>query len=208
MTLFELDNAELDLLARVEAVYEAAFEDPGADHDPSAEAQAMIDAHLEALGEVQEQIGAKLVGYVRAIHAKRARAAILDAEMAVYFAEYQRLKRQQQDEEDTADTLEERLKAFLDRREITEIEAGTYRLKLVNQGGALPVVIADGVQPEDLPESCRRVIPARTEFDRAAIARAIAAGAPLTVARSDDSGQEVSVPAAWLGLRPKKLKIK
>lgn len=113
-----------------------------------------------------------------------------------------------EDEQETADLLKERLKAFLERRGLTEIEAGTFRLRIVNQGGALPVIFADGIRPEDLPEACRRLIPARVEFDRAGIARALAAGAAFTVTRPDGAGNETVIPAAWLGARPTTLKIK
>ena len=207
MTLFELDNAELDLLARIESIYDAANEDPGPGQDPDAEAQRLIDAHLETLGEVQEQIGAKLVGYVGAIRAKRARAAMLEAEMGLYFAEYQRLKRQAVDEEDTADFLESRLKSFLERRGLTEIEAGTYRLKIVNQGGKLPLLLAPGLTPEQAPASWRKEIPAHYEFDREAIEARLKAVERVTVTIFDEDGEK-EVDLAWYGPRPTKLKIK
>lgn len=208
MTLFELDHAELDLLARIESVYDAANENPGPDQDPDAEAQRLIDAHLETLGEVQEALGGKLAGYVKAIRAKRAKAAMLEAEMGLYQAEYQRLKRQALDEEDTADFLEERLKSFLERRGLTEFEAGTFRLKIVNQGGKLPLLLAPGLTPEQAPASCRKEIPAHYEFNREAIEARLKAGERVTVAIVTDDGEEKEIDLAWYGPRPTKLKIK
>lgn len=84
MTLFELDNAELELLAAIEAAYDAAAENPGEESRPDDQAQARIDAHLERLAEVQEQIGPKLAGYVKAIRAKQSRAELLEAERDLY----------------------------------------------------------------------------------------------------------------------------
>ena len=204
MTLFELDRAELELLQRIEAVYEAAGE--GA--DPGAEAQALIDRHLEALGQIQEELGPKLVGYVKAIRAKRAKAAMLEAEMALYKAEVERLRRWIAEEEKTADFLEGRLKAFLEARELTEFEAGAFRLKIVSQGGKLPLLLAPEATPEQAPATFRKEVPARFEWDREAIETRLKAGERVTMTVPDGAGGEKEIDLAWYGPRATKLRIK
>lgn len=208
MTLFELDAAELDLLGKIEAIYENLSGDLNEPGDPGAEAEALVDAHLDQLAEVQDQLGAKLAGYVKAIRAKRAKAALYAAELDLYRAEMDRLKRLAAGEDDTADFLESRLQAFLERRGLREFEAGTYTLKIVNQGGALPVILADGVQPEDLPEAYHKVIPARVEIDKKALAADLKDGKEIMITVKDDEAGEREIRAAWLGERGTVLKIK
>lgn len=207
MTLFELDAAELDLLGKIESIYEAAGENPGEASDPDAEAQALVDAHLDQLAEVQEALGAKLAGYVRAIKAKRARAQLFTAEMTLCREEWERLNRRAADENDTANFLESRLQAFLERRGLKEFEAGTHTLKIVSQGGALPVYIAMNVRPEDLPEAYHKVIPARVEVDKKALAADLKDGKEIFVKVRDEAGER-EIRAAWLGERGTILKIK
>lgn len=207
MTLFELDAAELDLLGKLEAIYDAAGDEPGAPL-PDTDAAGLLDAHLESLAAVQEQLGAKLAGYVKAIQAKRGRAAGLLFEISQYEAEFARLKKQAATEEARAGLLESRLLAFLQRRGLSEFDAGSYRLKVAQAGGAQPVQLADGVMPEDLPEAFHRVIPARVEFDRTAIAARLKAGEKITIQVPDESGEAREIEAAWLGPRKVVLKIK
>lgn len=209
-TLFDLDVAELGLLAQIEAIFAEPMDD--AIVDPGAEAQRLADEHLAALAEVQEQLAAKLAGYVKAIKAKTARADLLRAEAAAYAAEAERLANKARSEADTAEFLQERLKLFLERRGLQRFEAGTYTLKVVNQGGKLPLLLTPGVTPAQVPPQFRKEIPATWDWNKAEIERALKDGQRLEVTMTvspSASGDSVPVTLEWArhGDRPTKLKI-
>ena len=209
-TLFDLDAAELDLLARIEALFQEPMDET---LDPGAESERLVDEYLAQLEGVQEQLGAKLIGYVKAIKAKTARASLLEAEARLYAVEANRLADKAKAEVDTAEFLQGRLKVFMDRRGLTEFEAGTYKLKIVNQVGRLPLRISNDFKPEQVDSAYRKEIPARFEFDRQAIEAALKAGQKLLIElpKPENLGEgEVGITHvdwAWFDDRPTKLKI-
>lgn len=206
-TLFELAGVELDLLNRIE---EAIFAEPMDDSilDPGATAEQMVDDHLAKLAEVQGQLGAKLEGYCKAIKAKAARAEMLKAEALLYQAEVTRLAQRARDDASTAEFLEARLKAFLEKRGLKEFETTTHKLKIVNQGGKLPLQLASGVTPKQVPERFHKVIPEQTEFDKSEIEAALKEGEKLELTLpAEGEGEPQTIVWAKYGDRPTKLKI-
>jgi len=209
--LFELEAAELELINDIEAIFaeaEAELNESGEvpTADPAARAQALVDAHLEALGAVQEQLGDKLIGYVKAIRAKRAQAQMIRAEAALYEAETRRLQGIASKGDGDADFLENRLKGFLERKGLNELEVGTFTLKLVEPGGKLPVVIDAAIKPEDLPEEFVRT---KHEFDKTAIYNALKAGKLKKASYTNADGDVVTTQDwAKFGKKVKELKIK
>lgn len=204
-TLFDLDVAELELLGKIEALFQEPMNEA---IDPGAESERLVDEYLAQLEGVQEQIGAKLIGYVKAIRAKAARAEILQAEAHLYELEAIRLARRAKAEADTADFLQGRLKTFMERRGLTEFEAGTYKLKIINQGGKLPVIFDPRIKPEQIPDEFRREIPAKWEWKRDAIEAALKAGQRLEWEwEMSDDGLPLRIEWARFGERPTKLKI-
>lgn len=205
VNLFELDQAELELIGKIEAVFAEPMNELS---DPGQTCEQIVDEHLAALADVQEQLGDKLQGYVKAIRAKRLRAEMLAIEAALYLAEMQRLKLLSSQELDTADFLESRLKAFLERRELKQLEVGTFRLKIVNQSGKLPLVLSPAVTAEYVAERFQEVIPERIEFNKAEIEAALKSGEKLTITLPGVAdGEPQEVVWAQYGERKTKLKI-
>jgi len=207
--LFELEAAEIELIGNIEAIFaEAELNESGEvpTTDPAERAQALVDAHLEALGAVQEQLGDKLIGYVKAIRAKRAKAQMVRAEAALYEVETRRLQGIASKGDDDADFLESRLKGFLERKGLDKLEVGTFTLKLVEPGGKLPVVIDANLAAEDLPSDYVRV---KTDPDKTAIYNALKAGTLKPVTYVTIEGKTVTTQDwAKFGKKVKELKIK
>lgn len=214
-TLFDLDSRELDLFMKIEELFQEPMDE---NIDPGEESKRLVDEHLEQLGQVQEQLSAKLIGYVEGIKVLMAKAEMLKAEARLYEAEMRRLEGRAADNVGAAEFLQGRLKAFLERRGLTELEVGTYKLKIVNQGGKLPLLIASGITPEQVSPEFRREIPASVDFDRDAIHAALRAGHQLVIGspvedaggaiETDGSGPfRAEVQWARHGARPTMLKI-
>ncbi len=203
--LFELDQAELALLEKIEAVFAEPMDEV---LDPGLTCEQIVDEHLAALADVQEQLGEKLQGYVGAIRAMRAKGEMLKAEAALYAAEASRLGYRAHSETDRADFLEARLKQFLERRQLKELEVGTFKLKIVNQGGKLPLVLNPTITPFSVDERFHKVIPEQIEFDKAEIEAALKAGESLILELPGVADAEpVQIEWARFGERKTKLKI-
>src|SRR5262249_25978960 len=136
----------------------------------------------------------------------------------LYEAEMRRLEGRAADNASAAEFLQGRLKAFLERRGLTELEVSTYKLKIVKQGGKLPLLFASGITPEQVSPEFRREIPASVDFNRDAIHAALRAGQQLVIGSPiEDAGGATeanrSVPlraeVQWArhGARPTMLKI-
>lgn len=205
-TLFDLDGAELALLDKIEALFAEPMNDA---IDPGAEAERLVDEHLAALADVQEQLADKLIGYVKTINAKHARAAMLAAEAKLYQAEAQRLAHKANAEADTADFLESRLKTFLERRQLKQMDVGTHTVKIVNQGGKLPLLLAPGITPQQVGPDFIQEIPASVAFDKPKIEAALKAGQKLMIEMPPANPEETANTIEWarFGDRPTKLKI-
>lgn len=203
--LFELDQAELELINKLEAVFAEPMDELS---DPGQTCEEIADGYLASLAEVQEQLGEKLQGYVKAIRAMRSKGQLFEAEATLYQAEVFRLNQQAAAELDRADFLETRLKAFLERRELKELEVGTFRLKIVNQGGKLPLVLSPAISAEQVAERFQKLIPEQIEFDKAEIEAALKSGEKLTITLPGIAGgNPQEVVWAQHGDRKTKLKI-
>lgn len=208
MRFLELAEAELNLLANIEALFNPAEEGEAPVDDPGAEAAALVDQYLERLAEVQGQLGPKIESYIRIILHKKALAAMAETEAAICKSELQRLNARVRDLEDDAAFYEDRLKAFLDRRNLTKLEAGTRTIKIVNQGGKLPVIFDPAIQPSMVDGYWKEEVPASWKFNREAIEKALKAGQQLfTTVKDPVTGQDVKVEWAKYGPRPTVLKI-
>ncbi len=205
LKLYQLDGAELDLLSKIDDLYSESRDN---DTDPDIEAQRLINEHLEALATIQEQIGPKLRGYIKAINSKRAQSEMLKAEADIYLAEGERLTRRAAEETKSADFLVSQLKAFMERRDLTRLEVGTNTVTITSQGGEQPVLFTPGVTPTQVPEKFRRHVPATDEFNKISIRAALKSGEELTIERpSPEGGEPLIIPWARLGPRQTKLKI-
>lgn len=133
---------------------------------------------------------------------------MLKAEGALYANEATRLSLRAASELDRASFLESRLKQFLERRGLTQLEVGTFRLKIVNQGGKLPLVLSPAITAEQVANRFRKYIPESFEFDKAEIETALKSGEKLTIVLPGVAGGEPQeVVWARYGDRPTKLKI-
>jgi len=206
-SLFELDAAELDLLGKLESLFTPPMDQ---DIDPGAEAERLVDEHLASLADVQEKIGEKLVGYVHTIRAKRARAALFAEEARLYKVEAERLANKALEQEDTADFLELRLKAFLERRELTALEVGSYELKIVKAGGKQALQLNPQIAPVQVGEAFTKLtepVPAMLVFDKEKIEAALKQLGELTIELPTEDGQEAQT-IAWASLKPRETKLK
>ena len=206
VSLFDLDLRELELLGAVEDALTNLETNGG------QEAQALVDQYLDALTDTQADLHTKLAGYVKIITAKKARAAIINAEAKLYEAEYVRLGCLAEDELKDAEFFEARLKLFMERRGLKELPAGTRTLKITNQGGSRAVEYLTAVAPELVPEKFTRLTPPKPServFDSAAIQaelKKLADGAPLMIEITSDNGETHQVP--WARLAPRKTVLK
>lgn len=205
VSLFDLDQAELEMIEKIEAVFAEPIDELS---DPGQTCEQIVDEHLASLAGIQEQLGEKLQGYVRAIRAMRAKGEMLKVEGALYANEATRLSLRAASELDRASFLESRLKQFLERRELTQLEVGTFKLKIVNQGGKLPLILSPTITPFAVAERFQKLIPETIEFDKAEIETALKSGEKLEIELPGEAGGEpVVVQWARYGDRPTKLKI-
>lgn len=206
VSLFDLDLRELELLGAVEDAL-TSLETNGGE-----EAQALVDQYLDALTDTQAELQTKLAGYVKIITAKKARAAILNAEAMLYQTEYVRLGCLAEDELKDAEFFEARLKLFMERRGLKELPAGTRTLKITNQGGSRAIQYLSDVAPELVPEQFTRLTPPKPServFDATAIQaelKKLADGAPLMIEIKGEDGETHQVP--WARLAPRKTVLK
>lgn len=146
------------------------------------EQSAIIDAYLEAEGDVHQKVD----GYCALIAEFTMRAEARAAEANRLTALCKR---------DTAraESLKARLKFYFEFHSIKKMETPRHSLSLVNNGGKLPVVIAESVNPDDLEEQFQRTIPARIEIDKEAVREELESGGKLDFATLGQRGTQLKI---------------
>lgn len=93
-------------------------------------------------------------------------------------------------EENKSKRLKERLKLFFETQGIGKMETQRYKLAIQNNGGVLPLIMPDGIQPEDVPEEFRKV---RVEIDTDAVRAALEANTALEFAQLGARGSHLRI---------------
>ena len=161
-----------DLLA-----LEAILLDVGGDVT-EADVEAAID---QWLAEITGALDKKLDGYVSLIREAEARADVRSSE-SLRLQDLARL------DHAIARRLKDRLLIFMDTAGRTQIHTQYYRLRAVDNGGALPLYI----DRPNVPEEYRRVV-MHEEVDTAKIKEALAAGIELPFAHYGERGRHVNI---------------
>lgn len=146
------------------------------------EQASIIDAYLEAEGDVHQKVD----GYC-------ALMAEFSARSEVRALESKRLAALASRDANRAESLKERLKAYFTIHSIKKMETPHHSLSLVNNGGKLPVLISESVNPDDLDERFQRTIPAQIEIDKEMVRKALEAGDELDFASLGQRGTRLSI---------------
>lgn len=170
-TLFEIG-------ADAQALNELLIELEGDISDP-----AVAEAIDEWLQENSVALDKKLDGYGALIREREALAEARKAEAA-------RLQALAKTDENTAKRLKERLQYFFEERGITKQETARFKFSVVANGGKAPLLIDEGICPEDMPEVWQKVT---VDFDRDAIRQALEAGAKISCARLAERGRSLRI---------------
>lgn len=161
-------------------------------------------ASIEAFfGQLLDQRDAKLDGYAALITQRLAHAKIRTDEA-------NRLRGLAKIDENLAERLKARLKEYFDQEGITKIETALHKFAIQNNGGVLPLVLVEGLEPEGLPEEFRKLT---VTVDSEKLREAVEAGeAPmvpnLLFDAFTDGDQPEQVPAARIGDRGSHLRIR
>ncbi|MBV9388075.1 MAG: siphovirus Gp157 family protein [Chroococcidiopsidaceae cyanobacterium CP_BM_ER_R8_30] len=142
--------------------------------------QELLAGWFEQLGTERDR---KLDGYAALITEMQARAEVRKAEakrlMALATADEQRAK-----------LLKERLKWFFETHRLKTVETPRYRLSLAKNGGKAPLILKEGIEPEELPERFQEVSVAP---NTAVIRAALEAGEVLDFAQLGDRGTSLKI---------------
>ena len=155
-------------LLRLQAMLLTADEENEAE---IAEALQIADAELEGKAE----------GYAHVIRN-------IEADISALKAEEQRLNAKRKTAEKAAERLKNTLFEAMVRTGKTKIKAGTFDLKIAQNGGALPVIL--DVPADELPSELVKV---KKEADKAAIAEYIEATGDLTYAHYGERGASLRI---------------
>lgn len=149
-----------------------------------------FEQHLDA---THAQRDAKLEGYCGLIRNLEARAAQRVASAASFEQEARRLTALAESDQRAVQKLKERLKWFWERHGLGKVEAGSFRINLQANGGPLPVIIEDFVNPADVDERYHKVIPARVEWNKDNLRADLQAGKELEFARLGERGTRIVI---------------
>jgi hypothetical protein len=152
--------------------------------DPSR-APGELEPAMEALfAEIGTAQAEKLDGYANVIRHLETRAAVAKEEA-------ERYRMAAQVSERRAAFLKNRLLEHLARTNQPKVMTATGRtISVVANGGALPVVIDEDVNPETLPEQFRKVA---VTVDTAAVRKALAEGHTLDFAHAEPRGHHLRI---------------
>jgi hypothetical protein len=142
--------------------------------------EEMIDKYLSELGDALNE---KLDGYVTLVAEFSARAESRKKEA-------DRLRTRAQVDQNNAERLKSRLKLYFERTGKTKVETARFTISLAKNGGKLPLIIADGTQPEALPEQFRKV---KLEIHTDEVRAALEAGEELAFARFGERGTSIRI---------------
>ena len=136
-----------------------------------AEALQIADAELEGKAE----------GYAHVIRN-------IEADISALKAEEQRLNAKRKSAEKAAERLKSTLYEAMVRTGKTKIKAGTFDLKIAQNGGALPVIL--DVDVNELPDDLVKV---KKEADKKAIAEYIEATGDISYAHYGERGSSLRI---------------
>lgn len=170
-TLFEIG-------ADTQALNDLLVELEGDISDP-----AVAEAIDGWLNETSTALDKKLDGYGALIREREAKAAARKAEA-------QRLLDLAKTDENTVKRLKERLQFFFDANGITKQETARFKFSVVANGGKLPLIINEGLAPEDVAEGWQKQV---ISFDNEAIREALEAGNELSFARLGERGSSLRI---------------
>lgn len=149
-----------------------------------ARAEEIQPAVTEWFDRLAEEQATKLDNYVGLLKT-------LDMEAAAAKAEAEQWAAKAKARERRAEFLRGRLLDYLTRTGQPRAETATGRvLAVVNNGGQLPVVLADSIDPAALPV---RFVRYRAEVNKAAVAEALAAGEKLDFATLGQRGVRLKI---------------
>lgn len=90
--------------------------------------------------------------------------------------------------ENTVDRMKRRVQIYLDARGITKVEGDDWTVSVQNNGGLLPLILAEGVDMRDVPGRFQKHI---VDFDKDAIRTALGAGEELPFASLGERGRGI-----------------
>lgn len=144
------------------------------------ETAAVIDDWLR---ENTAQLETKADGYCTLISEYLARAHARQTEAV-------RLRDLATADENRAARLKERLHRFFEERQIAKLETPRYVIRIAKNGGLPPLIFADDLDVETLPETLRRV---QITPDTRAIREAWARGETLDFVQIGERGTHLSI---------------
>lgn len=168
----------MDIEADMQALDDLLFEIGGDVSDPRVE-----QAVSEWMAELDKDVKGKIDGYCSYIRELEGRAAFHAEEAA-------RMMHKAQTEDKQVDFLKSRLKAFLELRQVSKVETPRFRVGIVRNGGALPLLIDASA---DIPQEFTREIPARREPDKDKLRTALEAGTAITGVALGQRGTRLSI---------------
>ena len=137
----------------------------------------------EWMAEIQGDLAKKADGYICLIRN-------LESQAASRKAEADRLATLARVETNAAARLKDRLHQFMLHSGIQRIDTERFRITVAKNGGNVPLILDESVQPEQLPETFRRV---RYEADKDAIRATLEAGHGLTFAKLGERGTRLNI---------------
>lgn len=147
---------------------------------PDEETGAAIDAWFAELDKERDR---KVDGYVALIKECEARSRARAAR-AKEIAELARV------DENKAKYLKRRLHEFMSLHQIRKLDTDNSRLSICANGGKLPLILKQGVRPEDVPESMRRI---EVTIDNDKVRDAIEKGVELDFAMLGERGEHLRI---------------
>ena len=113
---------------------------------------------IDSDGEITETVDQWLAEYEAKQAEKIEAYCFLVGKYEEIAQEARRLAKRATTYKNKADTLKERLKAYLEQQGKAKVETGRFTATVARNGGKFPVELHEGVHPEDLPEQFQKVI--------------------------------------------------
>ena len=116
--------------------------------------------------------------------------ATMEGRAAIRHEESKRLYRLAKSDERNAEYLRSRLKGALELRGVSKLDTARYRIGIVKNGGAPPVVIDLVAQ---VPDEFCRIIPETKEADKEKLREALVAGQTIPGVHLGERGTRLSI---------------
>jgi hypothetical protein len=145
--------------------------------------EAMVDAWLSAVGDALLD---KADGYAGLI-------AELEHRAGARASEAERMHRRAKADGSNAAWLKAELKGVLEQRGIAKLETSHFRISIVRNGGAVPLLLSPEFE-QNPPQEFARTIPSQTVPDKDAVRAALEAGRQVEGAKLGERG-------TWLAIK-------